>query len=225
MADYLKYLESASFKNDFLNRKEEAFKALFDTFYEELYALSHQIIRSDLEAEDVVVVAFAALFQNPDKFVDYSNRTGKELKHLNFKWYLAEVVRNHSLDRIKVNSRRAKREQVYHMMIATDYGLENALREKEAMQALLDHALSQLPGQCQEVVKLTYITGLKYEEVATKMGVSINTVKKQLKRGKDQLRSIVRSRPSHTLWNMLILSISASFLTHMLIIFQNLTSL
>lgn len=45
---------------------------------------------------------------------------------------------------------------------------------------LLQRALDQLPSRCGEVVRLRFINGLSHREVASTMGISQDTVEKQL---------------------------------------------
>jgi RNA polymerase sigma-70 factor (ECF subfamily) len=55
----------------------------------------------------------------------------------------------------------------------------------------LDHALAQLPQQQREVLLLVGMEGLRYEEVATVIGVPIGTVRSRLSRGRDMLRTLM----------------------------------
>ena len=49
-------------------------------------------------------------------------------------------------------------------------------------------AIEQLPEGCKTVLKLAYFEGLKNDEIATELGVSINTVKTQRQRALNLLR-------------------------------------
>ncbi|QJB32473.1 RNA polymerase sigma-70 factor [Chitinophaga oryzae] len=52
----------------------------------------------------------------------------------------------------------------------------------------INRVLQTLPEACQEVIRLGYIEGLKNQEIAHQLNISVNTVKTQKKRGLHMLR-------------------------------------
>src|SRR6185503_4176992 len=64
-------------------------------------------------------------------------------------------------------------------------------------EARLDVArgLAQVPTEARVLLTLRYVEGLSYGELARVRGISVNTVKSQLKRGKDILRAALQERP------------------------------
>jgi len=57
---------------------------------------------------------------------------------------------------------------------------------------LVDHALRQLPPSQRVPLVLYHLDGLRYEEIAEKLGVSLGKVKTDLFRGREALRRILR---------------------------------
>jgi RNA polymerase sigma factor (sigma-70 family) len=55
----------------------------------------------------------------------------------------------------------------------------------------LEDALTRLPEEQQQVILLVGLEGLRYEEVATILGVPIGTVRSRLSRGRDGLRCLM----------------------------------
>ena len=55
----------------------------------------------------------------------------------------------------------------------------------------LEAALTRLPEEQQQVILLVGLEGLRYEEMATILGVPIGTVRSRLSRGRDSLRCLM----------------------------------
>jgi RNA polymerase sigma-70 factor (ECF subfamily) len=53
-------------------------------------------------------------------------------------------------------------------------------------------AIERLPTECRRVFEMSYIEGMPVEQVADKLGVSVNTVKTQRSRAKKALRESLK---------------------------------
>ena len=58
---------------------------------------------------------------------------------------------------------------------------------KEMRQKLLD-AIDRLPEKCRQIFMMSCVDGLKYREIASRMDISENTVKTQIKLAYKKLR-------------------------------------
>jgi RNA polymerase sigma-70 factor (ECF subfamily) len=102
---------------------------------------------------------------------------------------------------------RMKRAQIVPIETAVDLEAMNlAADEPSAERAVIARdelrsvqaALEQLPRRCREAVTLRKIEGLSMREIATRMGVTLNTVNAHLVEGSALLADILYSdRPSH----------------------------
>jgi len=99
--------------------------------------------------------------------------------------YVYAVARNHLIN-------RAKRERIISFTLVAD--LEGGLPDHEPIQPerQLDardqlrrtqEGLDRLPPRCREVVRLRKLEGLSTKEVASRLGVSVNTVEQQTTHG------------------------------------------
>jgi RNA polymerase sigma factor (sigma-70 family) len=61
----------------------------------------------------------------------------------------------------------------------------------------LHRALERVPREARVLLALRYVDGLSYGELARIRGISINTVKSQLARGKSLLRAELGRRGAH----------------------------
>jgi RNA polymerase sigma-70 factor, ECF subfamily len=55
----------------------------------------------------------------------------------------------------------------------------------------LERALGRLPDEQRQVILLVGLEGMRYEEVATILGIPIGTVRSRLSRGRDMLRELM----------------------------------
>jgi RNA polymerase sigma-70 factor (ECF subfamily) len=59
----------------------------------------------------------------------------------------------------------------------------------------LERALAKVPTEARALLVLRYVEGLSYGELARVRGISVNTVKSQLARGKEILKAVLTERP------------------------------
>lgn len=162
---------------------EEAFQYLFDLFYERLRFFARGITLSDLGAEDLVQDAFVQLWKRRDGFDNFHS----------VKAFLYLAVKN------------AGRNIIKHEKVVSRYALtqRSAPLEETVIQRIMEaelladmhKALARLPEGCREVIHLCYFQGLKNQEAASQLEVSINTIKTQKVRGLRMLRMALRFIP------------------------------
>ncbi|MCG8581664.1 MAG: RNA polymerase sigma-70 factor [Bacteroidales bacterium] len=159
----------------YINSKHDISK-YFDLWYPGLVVFAQQFLPDQADAEDVVQNAFIKLFENFEKG-----------KHINVvKGYLYKTIRNKCINLIKhekVKQRHAQ--QAEKESFSEEFFLEKVL-EEETMTALVN-AINTLPNQCKEILMLS-LNGLKNNEIAEDLNISINTVKSQKLRSYRRLR-------------------------------------
>lgn len=130
-----------------------------------LYAL-HYLGDSDM-AEDVVQECFATLWEKLEAGMAVANRRA----------YLYMTVRNRCLDQL-----RRKGMQTESLKPYDTYGIidDDDAQERSQIEARLWTAIDSLPEKCREVFLMSKRDGLKYEEIATELGISENTVRNQI---------------------------------------------
>lgn len=167
-------------------------ETMFMKHYKEWCLLSYSYIENMSEAEDMV----------QDVFVNILNRKQKN-EIINLKSYISTAVRNTSLKKI---SRTKKLEKI------KDYSLAALLPSHEEHLINLENktkvqeAIGILPKQSKKVFELCVLEGVKYQNAADLLGISINTVKFHLKKS----FKILRFRLRNTYFLVLIIA-SISF--------------
>jgi RNA polymerase sigma-70 factor (ECF subfamily) len=66
--------------------------------------------------------------------------------------------------------------------------------ERSEREHLLQSALATIPTEARTVLTLYYGDGRTYQEIGAIRGVSVNTVKTHLRRGRSALRKALRAR-------------------------------
>lgn len=99
--------------------------------------------------------------------------------------YLFTVAKNHLIN-------GAKRGQIVSFELVADmsslefgfddYGTERHLDAREELRRT-QHGLDQLPARCREVVWLRKVEGLSTRETAERLGITVDTVEKQITQG------------------------------------------
>lgn len=155
------------------------FESLFSYNYRSLciYALHYL---SDVDAaEDVVQECFATLWEKLQQGTEIANR----------KSYLYTAVRNRCLDQL-----RRKGVPTESLKPYDTYGIidDDDAQERSQQEARMWTAIDSLPEKCREVFMLSKRDGLKYEEIAEELGLSINTVRNQISKALSVLKEGVK---------------------------------
>ena len=152
---------------------EEAFKILYEEFFHALLAIACKYVESEV-AKDIVQDTFFKLWTTPHKFSATAD----------LRFYLYRSVQNQCLNYIrdkKVEDRYRDRVEV----VSEDFFYNTVLEEEIFIR--LQQAIDELPEKYRKVINLS-LEGLSDKEVALRLGISIDAVKQQKKRGKEQLK-------------------------------------
>lgn len=162
---------------DRINQKQRsAYHELFREYYQSLVMFAMRYVYVQGEAEDIVQDLFVAVWEKNEKFHSY----------LSFRAFLYTSVRNTCLNRIK--HRKVEEKYVDYSIRHTDESQneEYNLLEEELYRQLFQ-VIDELPPRCREVF-LLHLDGKKNEEIATKLQITLLTVKTQKKKALRYLR-------------------------------------
>lgn len=147
---------------------EEAFTDLFRAYHNSLGAFVMTLIQSPEMTEEIVHDVFVKIW------MDRGSLPGIE----NFTSYLFIITRNYTLNHIrKITSQKRQLKEYFNdtgnLIILPEYGTE---AEPDYL-ALIASAVEKLPSQQKKVFVLRS-DGLKNPEIAERMGISVDSVKK-----------------------------------------------
>lgn len=164
--------------------KDKAFRELYDVYYRRLFCIARQYLQDEFIAETIVSDVFFHLWENRKSLHIQTSLNA----------YLIRSVRNYSINYLQKNY--VEKEVSLNniditsplLFLSDDYPL-GRLIEKELAQKIHEE-INALPEETRRVFVLSRIEELKHEEIATKLNISINTVKYHIK----QALSILRER-------------------------------
>ena len=158
------------------NQNKSVYKNVFNHFYKGLVLYANNFLFDQQASEDVVQEVFISLWENAKNI---------EIKS-SLKAYLYAMVRNKCLNYLKSVKITDELNVIdLNSMLVLEEDLD--LISEEEKTILYNHILKIIetfPESMQQVFKLKFIENYKYDEIADELGISVNTVKTQLKRAK-----------------------------------------
>ncbi len=153
---------------------KESYRLIFDMLYSTMCLFATKFINDYNESEDITQEVFIELWHQKGKF--------ESIDHI--KAFIYTSIKNRCIN----FNRHIKIREKYSQIILEDNEVffEEAVIETEVIQNL-NNAINKLPVQRKQIIKLC-LQGLKNEEIADNMDISINTVKQQKKIAYKQLR-------------------------------------
>ena len=153
-----------------------AFNSFFESYSEQLYLYALGFVGDRAEAEDIVQDTFIYLWVNRAKI----SHSGSLYA------YLSRSVKNSCIDR-KLHAEVERRYQ-REMMASGEESSEDSENFEELYERL-QIVMDSLPPKCKEIFILGCIEGLSYKDVSEQLGVSVNTVKTQVKVAYKKIKS------------------------------------
>lgn len=159
---------------------ERAFRLLYDRHYMLLCRFANQLLNNVALAEEVVDDVIFYLWEHRQEVeIRYSIRA-----------YLMRAVRNRCLNELQLQSHR---EELHISSFLSPESMDfldslfvdnkqplGMLLEQE-LEEELKRSIDELPLECRKVFYKSRFEQKKYEEIATELGISVNTVKYHIK--------------------------------------------
>ncbi|MCK0130838.1 sigma-70 family RNA polymerase sigma factor [Flavobacteriaceae bacterium F08102] len=151
--------------------------------YKELCLLSYHYTDDINEAEDIV----------QDVFIHLLNKTKLDTVK-SIEAYLIVAIKNNSLRAAKKKRNfESLNEHLKHSDSVTTPGqYEDDSAARITLKKNFYKALDSLPTECRNVFLLSGLNGMKYAETAEELGISINTVKSQMKKAYKIMRNSLK---------------------------------
>jgi RNA polymerase sigma-70 factor (ECF subfamily) len=153
----------------------QALEQLFKAHYRPLCGFALGYVKDADQAEDIVQELFVRLWQD---------REGLSIT-TSVKSYLFTAVRNRCLNALAVKKRMRPLDEETDDAPVDDERGEDELTERAArVQAVIEG----LPTERRKIFRLSRNEGLKYHEIAERLGISVKTVENQMGKALKTLR-------------------------------------
>jgi len=147
-----------------------AFSEIYDVHWEKLFLYAVRILGDENDAEDAVQDAFVSLWK-------YRHRAGQiqVLHH-----YLLAIVRNNT---VKIIHRHIETRNYLDTLQSFFDELAHSADETfiaKGLEQFIDGEIEKLPAKMREIFVLSRKEQLSHKQIAEKLGISDETVKKQI---------------------------------------------
>ncbi len=163
------------------------FDIIFRLYYEELYFFAMQFLTDPEDCKDVVSDAFEEVW------IHYAS-----IKKKTVKYFLYRIVRNRCIDILRHQKIRNQHAEIMQQ-ITKGYEESMDTLEWQEREAHVQRVLDALQPPTRDIFIACYVDHKKYAEVATMMSISIDTVKKHIKKALRFIREIRQNDFSYKL--------------------------
>jgi RNA polymerase sigma-70 factor (ECF subfamily) len=166
----------------FKNEDPNGFDLVFKAFRRMIYVHAFGFLKDAQEAEDITIEVFTILWEEMEE----RRKMLKSLDHL-LSW-LFLVSRNRCID----NLRRSNIIKGIYREIKSEDGTSSSVEYEQIHAEFMDRVgteIDNLPEPMRSVFIMRFTAFVPAQDVATKLGISIETVYTYAKRAKERLRS------------------------------------
>jgi RNA polymerase sigma-70 factor (ECF subfamily) len=162
----------------------DALQSLLKRFYNPLCLFAERLLADRAAAEDIVGESFIKLWHKRTDFETLQN----------IKAFMYITVRNACLNYLKQAKRDSlSKKQLAYLTGEKEEFVLNEMIRAEVLKEIMNE-INNLPEQCGKVLKLGYLEGLKNQEIAALLNISVHTVKNQKARAIQLLKLRLRDR-------------------------------
>tara|TARA_R110002049_G_scaffold155414_1_gene320261 strand:- start:8430 stop:9032 length:603 start_codon:yes stop_codon:yes gene_type:complete len=179
------------------NGNEKAFKYLYDHYSPQVYAYSYSFLKSSANAKEIVQEVFLKIWLN------------REIVNsdLSFKSFVFTIARNLSFNFLKkVANDKNLREEFFYKRPKFHNPVESIMQEKE-YDMMRKMAIDRLSPKRKLIFTMSRDEEKSYQEISSELQISLSTVKNQMSKSLDSLKTFLEVNGKFTLAITLILSL------------------
>ncbi|MBS1597440.1 MAG: RNA polymerase sigma-70 factor [Bacteroidetes bacterium] len=163
----------------FKNGDESTLKDAFEFYGGPLFFYARNIVEDKEEAEDIVAESFIKLWRQRVTFVEQKN----------IKAYLYVITKNACLNYLKHKKRKASsHKEIMYLETEGHEEVMNRILHSELVKIVSDE-IEKLPELAKKIFKLTFVEGLKPDEIALQLSMPTQNVRNNKSRALELLRN------------------------------------
>lgn len=164
---------------------QRAFDSLYQATSSMLLGVCMRVLGDRSEAEDVLQEVYVTVWRKAVQFDSARARAST---------WMGTIARNRCIDRLRSQPSSATRAPIEVLDFAEDPSPTPAAHAESGMErAQLDDCIEQLEPKRQVLIRTAFFDGATYEELATRSGSPLGSVKSWIRRGLLQLRACLES--------------------------------
>lgn len=153
----------------------QAFETYYKDYFKEFFLASYKYVKDSALAQEIVNDVFLKIWEDAGKITIESS----------LKSYLYRAIINRSINALNKQKRESQNLKELTLTQQDHYDLKEI--ELNELKVQLYKAIEALPDQCKKVFLMSRFDGLKQQEIADKLGISIKTVKNHITHALKQL--------------------------------------
>lgn len=168
-----------------------AFEKVFLTYSQDLYFIAMGLLNDQEVAKDAVQECFIYLWNHREQ-IDVN---------LPIENYLRRSVKNYALNYL----RHLKVRAIHEDSIVREQAFLNEEDDLSGRIEEIRRVVDTLPENCRKIFVMAVIEGMSYADTAEKLGVSVNTVKSQVRIAYKKIKNNVQENPDNMTFTYLFL--------------------
>ncbi|MDP4150824.1 MAG: RNA polymerase sigma-70 factor [Bacteroidota bacterium] len=176
---------------------EAAFEVLFNQYKNKILFFTRKFLRSESKAEDALQEIFLKVWTCRQQLPEIRN----------FKTWLNTITRNYLFNAL----RRLALEEAFIKELSTNPGDQRDIigdLTANELQLALQSAVANLSPQQKRIFQLSRVEGLKHEQIAERLAISRETVKKHMTDALCRIRAQMKTHESLVHLSVLLLSVN-----------------
>jgi RNA polymerase sigma-70 factor (ECF subfamily) len=154
------------------------FETLFRSEYKGMLLFAIRFVKEEEAAKEIVQEAFINLWEKRQS-IDPERQV---------KSYLSTSVRNRCLNYLRDNKRFDGTLLTLENLYPVPSTEEHDRLELHELSIQIHNAIAELPEKCREVFQLSRFENMKYQEIASRLEISVKTVETQMSKALAHLR-------------------------------------
>ena len=160
---------------------QKAQMQVYDSYCEAMYNVAYRYLNNADDAKDAMQEGFLKAFLNIENYAETST----------FGVWLKRIIINQCIDVIRKNKFETESLETDNLQIVDD---SNWQFETSITKTQIVEAIAQLPEKYRLVITLYLIEGYDHEEISEILDIKIKTSRTQLRRAKQQLQDLLKTR-------------------------------
>jgi RNA polymerase sigma-70 factor, ECF subfamily len=164
-----------------------AFDQLYLKYRNLVFSIALQVLHSHEDAEDTTQEIFSQLWLKSGLYSEQKGRLSS---------WLTTLTKNRSIDKIRSRDRRSKLNHGFEQETLMEKGWRAPRPDDVATLSDIGgqarSAVQHLSEEQREAILMAYFDGLTQQEISSRIGSPIGTVKARIRRGLSRLRTMVK---------------------------------